>query len=197
VIFLKGFKGFIVVLIIIFTTAAILYLVYQAKRLERYTTVTMDEEIHFLIYSSKSAISQDGKNIGDLLKYIRNQSKDLGYGASIIEYKNKEAFKREAERKMKGSSQYILMDVGLSSLVINKNTILIRAEFNSSDKSKENIKYANSIKKKLEDENIKVNVLPDSKNNWNGELGYRSLRIDISDKCTLDEAEKLLGALLK
>lgn len=195
-IFLKGFKGFIILLIIIFTTAGILYLVYQAKRLERYTSVSVDEETHFLIYSSKSAITQDGKDIGELLKYIRNELKDLGYGTSIIEYKDKEDFISEAKAKINGDSKYILIDVGLSSLVINKNTVLIRTELNSSDKSKENIELANSIKNKLKNENIKVNVLQDSKNDWNGEIGSKSLRIEISDKCTLGEAEKLLSTIV-
>jgi hypothetical protein len=39
-------------------------------------------------------------------------------------------------------------------------------------------------------------LLQDSKNDWNGEIGSRSLRIEISDKCTLEEAKKLLSIIV-
>jgi hypothetical protein len=82
------------------------------------------------------------------------------------------------------------------SITVNKNTILLRMDLKSTNKSRENIEFANSIKKRLENESIKINILADSKNNWNGELGSKSIRIEISDKCTISDAKKLLTAIV-
>lgn len=184
-------------LVFLFTVLCTIYLIYVAKNIEKYTISEIEGEKYFIIYSSTSLKTVDGHEIGELLKYTDNCIKELGFDGAVLEYKDGESFKRDALKIMRTNKQYILVDMGLSNLLVNKNTLLIRAGVEKSDITDENIEYALGLKDKLNRENIKINILPDLKNTWNSDMGYRSLRMDICGKNTFEECKNLIFILFK
>lgn len=194
---MKAAKIIIVFMVFLFTVLCTIYLIYVAKNMEKYTIAELDGEKYFILYSSESLKTSDEHVIGELLRYMKNCINELGFDAAILEYKNEKQFNRDTLKLMKKEKQYILIDIGLSNLLVNKNTLLIRAGVEKTDITNENIEYALRLKKRLEGENIKINVLPDTKNTWNRDVGYRSLRMDICSKNSIEECKNLIFILFK
>lgn len=194
---LKAVKIIIVFAVFLFTVLCTIYLIYVARNMEKYTIAELDGDKYFIVYSSESLKTSDEHRIEELLGYIKNCIHEAGFDIAILEYKNEKQFNRDALKLMKKEKQYILIDIGLSNLLVNKNTLLIRAGVQKADYTNENIEYALRLKKRLDEENIKINVLPDTKKTWNSDMGYRSLRIDICSKNSIEECKNLIFILFK
>ncbi|EYE89858.1 hypothetical protein Q428_00165 [Fervidicella metallireducens AeB] len=196
---MKKLKVTFVLFIFIFATLSILYLIFQAEKIERTTIAPLTDRIGFIIYSTNKNI-EDKDKIVKLLKYANATLQEAGYeGVMINNGKpcSPDEARKNIEKKIKGGLKYILLDVNMSNLVVNKDTVLLRVDKNNGQKYIDNIDFVETIKNSLEGKGFKVNVIEDYKFNNNQDLGYRALKIDISSNNTLDEGKEAISKIIE
>jgi hypothetical protein len=164
----------------------------QAKRLERYTISQDSSAREFIIYSSLG-----GEDINKILSFTEGTMEKAGYDGEVMKYISHDSFRERVQREMDKPKQYILLDINISKLVINRDTIVIRIGTKDNPKLQENLEYGNMIRDALKDRGIKVNILKDSTGNYNQDLGYRSIQITISSNHDYQSASLLIGELAK
>lgn len=192
---MRTIKTFIIVLIGVCTALAIGYLVLQAKRLERYTAMVDYMEKYYIVFSSGGGTLKDSKNISDIRKFALDYIKQSGAGGVEIKAVESNLIRKEIINSMKRERQYILADVNITKLLTSENSILIRVGKKDNDKYNDNMEYASKVKELIASvsKDIKVSIISDSKNNYNQDLGYRSIRIEISNKNTYENGKRLLA----
>lgn len=196
---MKKLKITFILFIFIFATLSILYLIYQAEKIERSTMAPLGDRIGFIIYSTNQNIDDKDK-IVKLLKYTNDTLEEAGYERIMINNGkpcSSDEARKNIEKGLNRGQKYILLDINMSNLVINKNTILFRVDENNGQKYMDNIDYVNHMKNSLESKDFKVNVVEEYKSNNNQDLGYRALKIDISSKNTLEEGEELISKIIE
>lgn len=190
---LKNYKAFAVGLVIIFSLISLLYLFYIAKQIDKYTFSNNGNGC-FIIYSSSGGNTIDKKTMSDVLEGIDSTLKISGY--EVINLGSKKGFSSEAIRKsitnkMKKTKNYYVIDVGISASVDNKNTILIRLDKVSPIYSK-NISAAMSIKNGFNESDIKAAIYSETNKKYNQDMGYASLKFEVSSKNTYEETKNII-----
>lgn len=186
----KYFKIFVITVILAVTFFSILYLTKIAKDIEEYT-FSRGDSINLIVYttSKEKLIDADIKN---LLDYIEKSQESIGIKVKNLgAITDKKTLENKLNKTIKPLGRYIVIDLSLNDKIINKETILIRVEKN--EKYDENVGFANKIKTTLNKD--RVNILGESKCNLQ-EFGDRALRVELSNKLTLKEAEKLIDKLM-
>lgn len=186
----KYFKIFVITVILAVTIFSILYLTKIAKDIEEYT-FSRGDSINLIVYttSKEKLIDADVKN---LLDYIETSQESLGIRVKNLgAITDKKTLENKLHKIIKPLGRYIVIDLSLNDKIINKETILIRVEKN--EKYDENAGFANKIKTTLNKD--RVNILGESKC-YLQEFGDRALRVELSNKLTLKEAEKLIDKLM-
>ncbi|GFR34449.1 hypothetical protein [Thermobrachium celere] len=187
---MKYFKIFVITVILAVTIFSILYLTKIAKDIEEYT-FSRGDSINLIVYttSKEKLIDADVKN---LLDYIETSQESLGIRVKNLgAITDKKTLENKLHKIIKPLGRYIVIDLSLNDKIINKETILIRVEKN--EKYDENAGFANKIKTTLNKD--RVNILGESKC-YLQEFGDRALRVELSNKLTLKEAEKLIDKLM-
>ncbi|MCX7950953.1 MAG: hypothetical protein N2594_03270, partial [Clostridiales bacterium] len=181
---------FVITAIIAATLLSILYLSRIARDLQEYTFAG-NNSTEILLYSSSDLRFNDGE-INKILDYIVDST--IGFGVKVKNLgviDDNENIEKILKKQTNGGKTYIVLDISASNKIINKDTILIRIEKNENYNN--NIGFANSIKSKLSKE--RINILGETKC-YNQEFGDKALKIEISNKLTIDEAKKLIDKLL-
>ncbi|CDF57204.1 hypothetical protein [Thermobrachium celere] len=187
---MKYFKIFVITVILAVTFFSILYLTKIAKDIEEYT-FSRGDSINLIVYttSKEKLIDADIKN---LLDYIEKSQESIGIKVKNLgAVTDKKTLENKLNKTIKPLGRYIVIDLSLNDKIINKETILIRVEKN--EKYDENVGFANKIKTTLNKD--RVNILGESKC-YLQEFGDRALRVELSNKLTLKEAEKLIDKLM-
>lgn len=187
---MKYFKIFFITAIILATLLSILYLSRIARDLQDYTFAG-NKSAEILVYSSSDTDFKDGE-INKVLDYMVESTKGFGVKVKNLGVINdKDKIEKILKKQTSGANTYYVLDISASNKIINKDTILIRIEKNENyDK---NIGFANSIKSKLSKE--RINTLGETKC-YNQEFGDKAIKIEISNKLTINEAYKLIDKLL-
>lgn len=197
---MKKLKVSTIIIITAFTFMAILYLIYQAERMQEYTIARNDGRTCFVVYSSMGGTLKDGKTIEDVLNFAQDFASSAGFDSLNLGVKNTtsdEEMRKEIIDNLKQNKRYIILDINATGVIINKNTVLLKLSNKNLEKYNENLEYANTIKKSAEGKSIKVNILAENKFTYNQDLGFRALYLDISDKGTLNDAQQLVSNLLE
>lgn len=197
---LKRIKVYIIAVIAIFTLLALLYLVYMAEELDEYTISSNDGRKCFVLYSSSGGNFEGGGSTKDILKFCSETLKSAGYNSVIIEdtYEKGSGLLREnIIKKLSKSKKYVLLDINSGLLVVSRNTALIRLGNRNNVKFRDNLELAGSIKGQADEKRVKVRIYTDTKDNYNQDLGYRAIGIELSNKATLTEARNVLSEILK
>jgi hypothetical protein len=197
---MKKIKIVTIVAIVIFTVGAIAYLIFHAEKMEKYTLSKNDGGICFVVYSSSGGSFKDGVIINEILKYTSNFAISAGCNAINLGVKSSlspEKLREELLNNMKQGKKYILLDINLSKLVVNKNTALLRLGNKNNPKFQENFGYADAIKSNIKDKSTKINIIIDHKDNHNQDMGYRAIRLEIADKNTYEDAKAVLSKIIE
>jgi hypothetical protein len=196
---MKKLKALVVVIITIFTLASVMYLIYHAEKIDRYTLAVNDGRTCFVVYSSSGGTINGEETIDNVLSYVESFASQVGYDSINLGIKkgiDEETLRKEIMDSMKQDKKYILLDINATGIVINKNTIIIRVSSKTNDKYSENLEFANSIKETVTDKTLKANIIPDKNKAYNQDLGYRALYLDISNKNTLSETKEIISNVL-
>jgi hypothetical protein len=197
---MKKLKVSTIIIITAFTFMAILYLIYQAERMQEYTIARNDGRTCFVVYSSMGGDLKDGKTVKEVLDYAETFAVSAGYD-SINLGVNKTATDEEMRKKiidnLKQNKRYIILDINATGIIINKDTVLLKLSSKNPERYKDNLEYANKIKKNVAEKSIKVNILSEKKFTYNQDLGYRAFYLDMSNKITLNEAQQTLSSMLE
>jgi hypothetical protein len=190
---LKNYKAFAVIIILIFTFISLLYLFYIAKQIDKYT-FSNNAIGSLIIYSSSGGDTIDKKTMSDVLEGVDSVLELSGY--EVINLGCKKGFSRDDIRKsitnkMKKAKKYYVIDVGASLAVNDKNTILIRLDKESPIYSK-NEAAAISIKKDFYETDIKAAIYNETNKKYNQDIGYISLKFEVSNKNTYIEVKNIL-----
>lgn len=171
------------------TLLSIVYLIYQAKELEKYTSAPMDGSTAFIIYSSDGGGLKDGTSCQRLLEECKNSLETFGYETIYLEGRGDEVALRERIQKdMKGGKRYILLDVNAAQTPGARNMLLVKVSSRYKDRYKENAGYAAKIKEGLKSSRIRVSIIAESRGGLNQDLGYGALRFEFSRQNSLKEA---------
>lgn len=189
---LRRFRIFVIGTIAVCTFLSLLYLVYIAKLVEKYTIAGTGGDLCFIMYSSSGGMIKGDKTIYDVIKNTADKINDSGYDSVIIEPEEPEELSKEVIKSMKKNKKYILLDISSGNAVINKNTLLIRLQNKDTVRYKENLESAEAVKKYLNDKDIKVNIITDTKSSVNQNIGCCSLKLEISKNNTFDEAKNII-----
>lgn len=196
---MKKIKIFIVGVIVFFTMLSIAYLAYISKQMEKYAVSRNDGRTCFVIYSSSGGRFNGSGSLEPVLEHLKDASSRGGYDSINLGVKNNIESKELTKQLLKHmgfNKKYILIDVNTTELVTSKKTILIKISNNAS-KYKDNLDYSNKIKEALAMEDIKTNIITDGKQVLNQDLGYRSIRIEISSKMGIEEGKKLIENIVE
>jgi hypothetical protein len=195
---LKTIKSFILFIIAVCTALAILYLIFQTKKLEKYTGVIDYADKCYILFSTDSGEIKDGKSITDVLGFSGDFLKQSGMEAIVVEETQNNKVKNKILDSMKKDRKYILVDINSTKLISNENTILIRLGKKNNTKYEANMEYASKLKEALSQKhNIKVNIIGDSKNNYHQDLGHMAIRFDISQNISYENAKILMSYILE
>lgn len=195
---MKTIKGFILFVIALCTALAILYLVFQAKNLERYTGAADYSDKCYILFSTQGGELKDKMNISKILDFSAEFLKQSNMDAIIVDETQNSKVKNKIISKMKKNQEYILVDINPTKLITNENTILIRLGKKDNSKYESNMEYASKLKEAVTGKykNLRVNILTDSKNTYNQDLGHTAIRLDISQNLSYDNAKILLSYIL-
>jgi hypothetical protein len=175
------------------TLLAILYLIYQSKELEKYTTVPVDTNTAFIIYSSEGEALKDNTSAASLLEACERSLKAMGYETIRLEQiGNPEEIKKEITKSIRGSRKYIVLDINASQSVASKDTLLIRISNKIKSRHEENLRAANDVRDFLKNRKTKVNIYTDTKLTLNQDMGTTALTLEISKQNTLKEAREII-----
>ena len=190
---LKSYKVLAVVIVVIFTLVSMLYLFYIAKQIDKYTFSSNDNGC-LIIYSSSGGNTIDKRTVSDVLEGIDSVLKLSGF--EVINLGSKKGFSDEDIRKsitnkIKKAKKYYVIDVGVGAAVNNKNTILIRLDKESPIYSK-NVTAAMSIKNDFSETDIKAGIFNETNKKYNQDIGYVSLKFEVSNKNTYEEVKNII-----
>lgn len=175
------------------TLLSIVYLIYQAEELEKYTSVPMDGSTVFIMYSSEGGGLKDGSSCQKLLNECKKSLESFGYETICIEGRGDEGNLRESILKaMKGGKRYILLDVNASQTVGVKNMLLVRLSSRDRERYKENTACAAKVKDGFKNSKVKVSIHAESRNGLNQDIGFGALRLELSGQNTLKEAQDII-----
>jgi hypothetical protein len=196
---LKTMKGFILFIIALCTALAILYLVFQTRRLEKYTGVIDYSDKCYIIFSTDGGVLKDGRNINDVLSFTADYLKQSEMEAVVVNETKNDKTKNKIVDLMKKDRKYILLDINPTKLISNESTILIRLGKKDNTKYESNMQYASKLKAAIISKynTIKVNIIGDSKNNYNQDLGHIAMRFDISENISYENTKTLMSYLLE
>ncbi|MCX7695690.1 MAG: hypothetical protein N2Z71_08295 [Caloramator sp.] len=187
---MKYFKAFIITTIIVVTVLSILYLTKIAKRIQEYT-FAVDDGFSIILYTTSNNSFSDG-SMKELLNYIEKSQDGFGVKCINLGYVGgKKVLERKLSSITKENGRYIILDICVNDKMVNKDTILLRVEKNENYDN--NINYAKKIKDALNKD--RVNILGESKC-YMQEFGDRALRIEFSNKNTINEAKKLADKII-
>lgn len=164
---------------------------YKAKGIERYTISKDYIGKTYVLYSSKKIELKDGIEKEDILKFSREALKSLGYSVYTIEFKNRDDFYKKVLKITDKNNQCTFIDICSSELFINKNTVLLRVFINDGDYS-EGMQYLKGIKNKIGTDNLKINIIADSKSAVINNFTYNNIGIEFSNKNNFEEVKKIL-----
>lgn len=196
---MKTLKGFILIVIALCTAMAILYLVFQAKKLERYTGVIDNGDKCYIVLSTEGGGIKNGKKISEILNFSVDFLKQSGMDAALVEETKNDKIKKEIVNLMKRDRKYILVDINPTKLISNEGTVLIRLGKKNNPNYENNLVYATKLKEIMSSKynNIKVNIIGDSKNSYNQDLGHNAVRIEISHNISYENAKILMSYVLE
>lgn len=196
---MKTIKGFILFIIALCTALAILYLIFQTKKLEKYTGVIDYADKCYILFSTDGGEIKDGKSITDVLGFSGDFLKQSGMEAIVVNETQNNKIKNKIVDSMKKDRKYILVDINSTKLISNENTILIRLGKKDNTKYESNMEYASKLKEALSQKQntIKVNIIGDSKNNYHQDLGHMAIRLDISQNISYENAKILMSYILE
>ncbi|TDT50546.1 hypothetical protein [Fonticella tunisiensis] len=192
----------IAIVIIVFATfVSILYLIYEAKELERYTISPNDRDFYFILYSTSGGTLRDNSSVKGILLSCEKSLKSMGYDVLNLGIRGNADAREEIIKSVKGSKKYVLLDINATAAVLNKNTLLIKIGSRDETRYMENLEHGNKIKNTLKNIGIGVNILSDAKNGYNDDLSSISLRFEISKRNNAREGAELiskaLGAMIR
>lgn len=188
---MRGLKFFVIAVVLLLSTLSIIYLMYKAKGIERYTISKDYIGKTYVLYSSKKIELKDGIEKEDILKFSREALKSLGYSVYTIEFKNRDDFYKKVLKITDKNNQCTFIDICSSELFINKNTVLLRVFINDGDYS-EGMQYLKGIKNKIGTDNLKINIIADSKSAVINNFTYNNIGIEFSNKNNFEEVKKIL-----
>lgn len=196
---MKTLKGFVLFIIALCTALSILYLIFQAEKLEEYTGAVGSSDKYYIIFSSSGGKLKGGESVSDILSFAEDFLKQSGKAAAAVKETQNDKLKRKIMDLMKRDRTYILIDINPTKLIQNENTILIRIGKSENAKYESNLEYASRLKETLSNKYkiLKVNTLTDSKSTYNQELGHNALRLEISESLTYENAKTLTSYILK
>lgn len=196
---MKTLKGFILFIIALCTALAILYLIFQAKKLEQYTGAIDYSDKCYILYSSDGGELKDAENISNILSFAADFLKQSGTDAAAINETQKEKIKSKIMDLMKKDKKYILIDINPTKLILSENTVLIRLGKKENPKYESNLEYALKLKEAISNKykNLKVNTLTDSKYSYNQDMGHTAIRLEISESLTCENAKTLTSYILE
>lgn len=193
-------KGIIIFIIALCTALAILYLiVFQVRDLEKYTSVTDCDDKCYILFSTEGGTLNDGTGITKILGFAADFLKQSEMDAAIVDETQDSKIKGKVVNLMKKDREYILVDINPTKLITSESTILIRLGKKDNTKYESNMEYAAKLKEAISSKysNLKVNILSDSKNTYNQDLGHNAVRIDISKNLSYENAKVLISYILE
>ncbi|MDF2674890.1 MAG: hypothetical protein K0R09_3158 [Clostridiales bacterium] len=196
---MKPIKAFTLFIIALCTALAILYLIFQTKKLERYTGIIDYEDKCYILFSTDGGKLSNGKSIQEILSFSADFLKQSGIDAVMVEETKNNKIKSKILDLMKRDRKYIMIDINPTNLITNENTILIRLGKKDNAKYETNLEYASKLKETITSKysTIKVNLLSDSKNNYNQDLGNTAIRLDIPQTLSYESAKILMSYILE
>lgn len=196
---MKTIKGVILFIIALCTALSILYLIFQARKLESYTGAIEAADKCYILFSSDGGKLKNGENISSILSFAADFLKQSGADAVAINETQNNKIKKEILDLMKKDQKYILIDINPTKLILNENTILIRLGKKDNTKHESNMEKALILKEAIlgNYKDLKVNILTDSKNNYNQDLGHTALRLDIAESLSYENAKILTSYILE
>lgn len=192
---MKKIRAGIVGIILMITFLAIIYLIFQAQIIEKYAMSRNDGGKVFIIYSSNGGELKGSEDISEVLHYTKESIEEAGYGAVNIGIKDgcsESEIINDICDVMSKNKQYILIDINATRLVVNNNTIVIMPGNKENKKFEDNTSLANDIKNSLTSEKIKVRIYNGLINTDLFDMGNKSIRIDMANGNTVDEAIKIM-----
>lgn len=190
----KKIKMFVVGVIVLFTILSIAYLAYISKQMEKYAVSRNDGRTCYIIYSSSGGKFNGSGSVEPVLEHLKEGVSKGGYDSINLGVKNNidsNELTKQLLKHMGFNKKYILIDINTTEFVASKKTILIKVSNNAS-KYKDNLDYSNKMKEALAMAGVKANIITEGKQVLNQDLGYRSIRIEISSKMGIEEAKKLI-----
>jgi hypothetical protein len=194
---LKKFRLFVITSVAIGTLLSIFYLIYVAKQMEMYTLSRNDGNPSFILYSSGGGSFKNMKDEQNILKHTEKILESSGYDAlalSIPGY-NENIARDSIIKNMKKNKKYIILDISPTKLLVSNKAFIVRIGNKDNPKYDENMEYGRFIKENINDKELKVNLLTDLRSNYNQDIGYKSIRIEIAESLSESYAQAVLSKI--
>lgn len=195
---MKNIKGYILLVLAICTTLAIVYLVFQARKLEKYANSFSTSNLKFILFSSDGVNFLSGNCTLEIEEHLVNYIKTSDSEISVLDGNSKLGYKGEILKNIDTNKKNLLLDVNTTNLIKDENTVLIRLGNNNNLQYEVNYTYAKKLKDLINEKykKIKVNIICDNKKNYYQEYGNIAVRIEVSSKAKVQRVEELLENII-
>ncbi len=90
---MKTLKGFVLLIIALCTALSILYLIFQAEKLEKYTGAVDSSDKYYIIFSSEGGKLKSGESISNIIDFAADYLKQSGRTAAAVDETQKDKTK--------------------------------------------------------------------------------------------------------